>query len=74
VTLVNLNPVSSRRITVQGGAYAEHRIESVSVDGKSSGVDNSAFDIELRPGCGARLQLSMRRYANAPTLAFPWMR
>lgn len=74
VTLVNLNPVSSRTITVQGGAYAEHRIESATLDGRRVGIDDAAFDIELRPGCGARLQLSMRRYANAPTLTFPWMR
>ncbi len=74
VTLINLNPVDSRTITVQGGAYAEHRIESVALDGRSIDVGASAFDVELRPGCGARLQLKMRRYSNAPTLAFPWMR
>ncbi|GFE88621.1 hypothetical protein [Steroidobacter agaridevorans] len=74
VTLVNLNPASSRTITVQGGAYAEHRIESATLDGRRVAIDGSAFDLELRPGCGARLQLNMRRYANAPTLAFPWLR
>ncbi|GFE79614.1 hypothetical protein GCM10011487_16140 [Steroidobacter agaridevorans] len=74
VTLVNLNPASSRTITVQGGAYAEHRIESATLDGRRVAIDDSAFDLELRPGCGARLQLNMRRYANAPTLAFPWLR
>lgn len=74
VTLVNLNPVSSRTITVQGGAYAEHRIESATLDGRRVAIGDSAFDLELRPGCGARLQLSMRRYVNAPTLAFPWTR
>lgn len=74
VTLVNLNPVSSRAVTVQGGAYAEHQIESVTLDGRRTDVGNSAFDLELRPGCGTRLQLTMRRYANQPTLAFPWMR
>ena len=29
VTLVNLNPSVARRVIVQGGAYAEHQIESV---------------------------------------------
>jgi hypothetical protein len=71
---VNLNPVSSRVVTVQGGAYAEHRIESATLGDQRIDIGNSAFDIELRPGCGARVQLSMRRYANAPTLSFPWMR
>jgi hypothetical protein len=74
VTLVNLNPVSARNVTVQGGAYAEHQIETVTLDGRRVDVGNAALDIELRPGCGTRLQLTMRRYANAPTLAFPWMR
>ena len=74
VTLVNLNPVSARTVTIQGGAYAEHRIESVSVDDRRIEVGSPAFNMQLQPGCGARLRLSMRRYANQPTLAFPWAR
>ena len=72
VTLVNLNPVHARAVTVQGGAYAEHRIESVSMNDQQVDVGGSAFNLLLRPGCGARLRLAMRRYANQPTLAFPW--
>ena len=73
VTLVNTAPVA-RTVTVQGGAYAEHRIDAVTVDGRSLPVGASAFTLRLEPGCGARLTLAMRRYANRPTLAFPWDR
>ena len=74
VTLINLNPVSTRTVTVQGGAYAEHRIDAAIVAGERREVRNSAFNVQLQPGCGARLELTMQRYANQPTLAFPWAR
>jgi hypothetical protein len=35
-------------------------------------VNARAFDVRLAPGCGARLELTMRRYAGIPTLKFPW--
>ena len=35
-------------------------------------VDVTHFGVRLAPGAGARLTLRMRRYANPPTLAFPW--
>ena len=34
VTLVNLNQASARTVVVQGGAYGEHRIESVQSNGR----------------------------------------
>jgi hypothetical protein len=74
VTLVNLSRTQARTVTVQGGAYAEHRIESVVLDGRETPVRGRDFTIRLEPGCGARLRLAMRRYANRPTLAFPWHR
>lgn len=74
VTLINLNPVTARPVTVQGGAYAEHRIESAIVNEQSVEVKDTAFDVLLQPGCGARIRLNMQRYANQPTLAFPWSR
>lgn len=73
VTLVNLGKVA-RTVTVQGGAYAEHRIESVTLEGQEVAVGGRDFTLRLEPGCGARLKIAMRRYANAPTLAFPWER
>ncbi|UIJ47188.1 hypothetical protein LZK98_09710 [Sphingomonas cannabina] len=74
VTLVNLDRHRARTVTVQGGAYAEHRIEAVIVGGRRIDVSGSAFTLRLEPGCGARLAIAMRRYANRPALAFPWDR
>ena len=39
LTLVNVNQVEERSVIVQGGGYGEHRIESVTVDGRVSKVD-----------------------------------
>lgn len=73
VTLVNTGPVA-RTVIVQGGSYAEHTIECVAIDGASHPIGQAHFTLRLEPGCGARLALTMSRYANRPTLAFPWDR
>ena len=74
VTLVNVNPARERVVTVQGGGYGEHVIVSAtaSEDAGPRTIDGRSFDVRLAPGCGARLDLRMRRYAAQPTLAFPW--
>jgi len=72
VTLVNLNPSQARSVIVQGGAYGEHQILSVS-DGKAElAIGNASFPVRLMPGAGARLTIRMARFANDPTLSFPW--
>jgi hypothetical protein len=73
VVLVNTNPLATRTVTIQGGAYAEHQIETVQVYGKRVAVDGSSFTVRLAPGAGARLTLTMQRYVNQPTLAMPWI-
>ena len=65
VTLVNLNQVEPRNLVVQAGAYAEHLFTE---------ADGSALTVRLAPGAGKKLTLKMKRYANRPTLAFPWNR
>ncbi len=74
VTLVNTNQLESRTVAVQAGAYAEHRFESVSVAGTAVPLGDSTFQVTLAPGCGARLECAMRRYAQPPTMSFPWNR
>jgi hypothetical protein len=74
VTLVNLDAAHQRSVVVQGGAYGEHQVESVDVNGRTQPIGASYFTVRLAPGAGARLTLVMRRYANAPTVAFPWDR
>ncbi|MDQ3703342.1 MAG: hypothetical protein M3442_20850, partial [Chloroflexota bacterium] len=88
VTLVNLSPVDERRVIVQGGAYAEHHIQRVRLEGPGESgaagapgdsgvtelsVEDSHFVVRLAPGAGGRLIIAMRRYANPPTMRLPWV-
>jgi hypothetical protein len=73
--LVNIGPVRERTVVVQGGAYAEHQIMTVTTDRADGGavpVEHSHFVVSLAPGAGCRLTVKLRRYANQPTFAFPW--
>ena len=74
LSLVNVNQTEYRDLIIQSGAYAEHQIISVEVDGNTSDLDASWMSIRLGPGCGARLTLKTERYVNPPTFAFPWER
>ena len=74
VTLVNLSTTTSRTVLVQGGGYGEHRIEMVEQGGGATRVGAATFSVRLAPGAGAKLALTMTRYANAPTVVFPWDR
>src|SRR5499427_8911033 len=71
VTLVNLNKATQRQIVVQGGAYAEHRIESVEWNGRTVSVNSPSFTVKIAPGAGATLTLQMKRYSEKPTKSFP---
>ena len=73
VSLVNLDQVRGRTVIVQGGAYGEHRVTGVTVDGRTTSVNRSSFSVRLAPGCGARLVVKADRYVNQPTFAFPWV-
>jgi hypothetical protein len=76
VTLVNVNQLEPRTVIVQAGAYAEHRCEGVKVSDAETvqRVDSPSLTVKLAPGCGAKLTLAHRRYANPPTMRFPWDR
>jgi hypothetical protein len=72
VTLVNLNATQPRTVIVQAGGYGEHQFESVEVNKKTVRLDARHATVQLAPGAGATLAFAMRRYANQPTVAFPW--
>jgi len=36
-------------------------------------VDGPHFAVDLAPGAGERLTVTMRRYAYLPTMRFPWI-
>lgn len=74
LTLVNLDATAPRRVIVQGGAYGEHRIDAIVLDGQSHAIGSRSFTVEVAPGCGAKLTLKTRRYALTPTMAQPWER
>ncbi len=74
VTLVNLNPSQPRTVIVQGGGYGEHQLVSVTSGGTTTPIDAPLLTVQLDPGCGQKLVLEMKRYANAPTVLHPWQR
>jgi hypothetical protein len=72
LTLVNVNPLEPRTVTVQMGAYGEHHASRLTIGGESIVVDASHFDVRLAPGAGATLDIELERYVHQPTLSFPW--
>lgn len=72
VTLVNLNQIESRELVVQTGAYAEHQCTYIEINNQQIPINKPNFNIHLAPGAGARIVIYTKRYANKPTLAFPW--
>jgi hypothetical protein len=74
VTLVNTGTAEPRTVIVQAGGYAEHQFESVEWNGRTERVNAPDVTVRLAPGAGAKLTLTVRRYANTPTVKFPWAR
>ncbi|MCZ6673327.1 MAG: hypothetical protein O7C75_10360, partial [Verrucomicrobia bacterium] len=72
VTLVNINQVESRDVIVQTGGYGEHQCVRVETRDGMIPVDNRYFTVSLAPGAGAELTIYADRYANQPSLGFPW--
>jgi len=74
LTLVNTNQLQPREVIVQAGGYAEHQFLAVSDGRQVTPINASTVTIHLAPGSGSRLSFKMKRYANQPTLKFPWNR
>jgi hypothetical protein len=74
VTLVNLDASAPRTVVVQGGAYGEHRIESAEIAGKTVSINSRSFAVNIAAGSGAKIILTMKRYSEQPTEAFPEMK
>jgi hypothetical protein len=72
VVLVNTNQTESREVTLQMGAYGEHQCQQVELENQHYDLASPFFHLRLAAGCGAKLILHIKRYANAPTLQFPW--
>lgn len=75
MTLVNTSQLAPREIVIQAGGYAEHQFVSVSQDnGQTRAVNTNQLAVKLAPGAGGRFVFKVRRYANQPTMSFPWDR
>jgi len=74
LSLVNLDPVHSKKVIVQAGAYAEHQVTSVECEGSTTQVNQPHFTVTLQPGTGTTVTINHNRYANQPTLTHPWNR
>ncbi|HUW31968.1 MAG TPA: hypothetical protein VM223_10175 [Planctomycetota bacterium] len=72
VQLVNLCQSEPRVLAVRMGAYGEHQCMQVVHGGKPLDVNRNWFAVKLDPGCGTRLALKVKRYANAPSAKLPW--
>lgn len=72
VTLVNLDPIRARSVTIQGGAYGEHRLTSVRVGDDEYAVGDRTPTVRLGQGCGASIRIATERYTAAPSLRRPW--
>ena len=65
---MNVSATATRTLVLQGGAYGEHKLLSISVDGgaptaitEGHGLTDSAVAITLAPGCAGTLKIAMVR-------------
>ena len=70
--LVNLNPSEPRTVVVRMGAYGQNQCLTVRQGGRKIDVNASFFAVRLDPGCGGRLVLAVKRFANPPRAKLPW--
>ena len=74
VVLVNTNQLESRELILQAGAYGEHLIRSARVGETKTNVESPTLTVRLGPGAGTTVSLTLDRYSQQPTMAFPWNR
>jgi hypothetical protein len=70
--LVNLNPVQTRKLIIQSGAFGEHSFTEVSEGQNKTVVNGSYFMVELPPASSIHLAIGMKRFVNKPSYSFPW--
>ncbi len=74
--LINLDPVQTKKLVLQAGAFGEHQFTEVKYlkdDTQSAlSVDGKYIQINLPPATSIRLLLGLKRYANDPSYDFPW--
>ena len=80
VELVNTHQSLTKRVILQAGAFAEHRITGVHLSGDHrddpsiSDLDTPWFEVELAPRGHAVLEVQLERFARTPSYETPWSR
>ena len=74
LTLINVNQVEPRIVVLQGGAYGEHQLKTVTLSGTTHQIESPTFRVRLAPGAGTQFEVKMARYTLQPTMKFPWDR
>ena len=70
VELVNTDPLTEKRLTVQAGAFGEHRFtRAVPGGGKPIDIDGPSFTVELGPGAHVKIHIGLERFAGEPSYA-----
>jgi hypothetical protein len=71
VTFVNVTTTTPRTMVVQGGAYAEHLIESDDWNGKTVPVGKSNFTVTLNQGGWRKTHVENETLLDRPNSEFP---
>jgi len=84
LTLVNLSVHTVRDVIIGAGSFGEHQFKQVEIPpfppvngGEMGGaepvsVNNRYFQVRLLPGTEIDLRITMNRFCNKPSYAFPW--
>jgi len=72
LTVVNSDTVRLQSVSIQAGSFAEHQITHVTWGENHTAVDSQWLDIDIAPGSGATLTLTVQRYQHAPSYVTPW--
>jgi hypothetical protein len=73
--IINLHPMQTRTLLIQGGAFGEHTFTGATWGVAGGNLYESLSDnwvcVEVAPGCGGTLHLTQKRFTNLPTYAHP---
>ena len=73
LTLVNLSVHAARDVIIGAGSFGEHQFKQVEAEGAEPiSVDDRYFQVSLLPGTEISLRITMNRFCNQPSYAFPW--
>ena len=74
LTLVNLSASERRQVLIQAGGMGEHDFTEIGIDGSAPHTppNGKTLEVGLPAGTQIRLELGMKRFVRAPTLALPW--